>query len=90
MDAKYKIQMLLTRVIKLAVELNSQSQSLTYLPGAEPLAVIDAVVDLAEPELLEERVLGLTHEHAHPPHVHVEQLHRRNATSLPLMLLSRG
>ena len=72
-----------------AVEQSNRARS-TYLPRSEPLPVVDAVVDLAEPELLEERVLGLTHEHAHPPHVDVEQLHRRNTTSLPLMLLSRG
>ena len=70
-----------------AVEQSNRARS-TYLPRSEPLPVVDAVVDLAEPELLEEGVLGLTHEHAHPPpRVDVEQLHRGQAGMLLLLLL---
>ena len=71
-----------------AVEQSNRAR-LTYLPRSEPLSVVDAVVDLSEPELLEEGVLGLTHEHAHPPptRVDVEQLHRGQAGMLLLLLL---
>ena len=67
----------------------SNCARLTYLSRSEPLSVVDAVVDLSEPELLEEGVLGLTHEHAHPPptRVDVEQLHRGQAGMLLLLLL---
>ena len=71
-----------------AVEQSNRAR-LTYLPRSEPLSVVDAVVDLSEPELLEEGVLGLTHEHAHPPptRVDVEQLHRGQAGMLLLLML---
>ena len=71
-----------------AVEQSNRARS-THLPRSEPLSVVDAVVDLSEPELLEEGVLGLTHEHAHPPptRVDVEQLHRGQAGMLLLLLL---
>ena len=71
-----------------AVKQSNRARS-TYLPRSEPLSVVDAVVDLSEPELLEEGVLGLTHEHAHPPpRIDVEQLHRgdRGQTSMLLLL----
>ena len=81
LSAKYRRNVVLHFAIKsraAGVEL------ITYLTGAEPLAIVDAVVDLADPELLEERVLGLAHQHAHPPHA--EQLHRRQTTTFSLVL----